>query len=283
MLIEKRQDKCIECTLCVRDCIMGVWRIVDGRTTPQKTELCNRCCHCVAVCPTEAIIHRGLDMQQITKVNRANLNPDVFHDVVVSRRSIRQFQDKPVPRELIERIIHLASFAPTASNDQNVGYTIITDKELLAQTARKIFDVANFFYNLSKTTIGRILMNLSGLSKNRYVRVMEYVQAKTMDEGRDFILHKAPVLILIHAPRRRPFASDNCNIAAATIVHYAHALGLGTCFIGMMALLLRFHFKLRKRLGVPAGRKVFAVLVMGYPAYLFTHTVSRKKPEVCWR
>jgi nitroreductase len=262
---------------------MGVWRIVDGRTTPQKTELCNRCCHCVAVCPTEAIIHRGLDMQQITKVNRANLNPDVFHDVVVSRRSIRQFQDKPVPRELIERIIHLASFAPTASNDQNVGYTIITDKELLAQTARKIFDVANFFYNLSKTTIGRILMNLSGLSKNRYVRVMEYVQAKTMDEGRDFILHKAPVLILIHAPRRRPFASDNCNIAAATIVHYAHALGLGTCFIGMMALLLRFHFKLRKRLGVPAGRKVFAVLVMGYPAYLFTHTVSRKKPEVCWR
>lgn len=282
MLIEKRQDKCIECMLCARDCVMGIWRVIDGRTVPQKTELCNLCSHCVAVCPTEAIIHHGLDMRQITKVNKTSFHPDVFRDVVVSRRSVRQFKDQPVPREIIERIIDLASFAPTASNEQNVGYTVITDKELLEKTAKKIFGTANFFYNLSQTAIGRVFLRISGLSENRYVRVMEYVQARTIEEGRDFILHNAPVLILIHAPQRRPFASDNCNIAATAMVHYAHVLGLGTCFIGLITLLLKFNFQLRKRLGVPSGRKICAALVLGYPAYLFTHTVSRKKPDVRW-
>lgn len=283
MLIEKRQDKCVECNLCARDCVMGVWRILDGHTRPQQVDLCNRCSHCVAVCPTGAIVHNGLDIQSIRKVNKTNLNPDVFRDIIISRRSVRQFVDKPVPRELIEKMIHLASFSPTASNEQNVGYTVITDKRLLEKTARNIFHWADRLYNFSQMGLVKIFMKFSGLSENRYIRVMEYVQEKTLNEGRDFILHNAPVLILIHAPCASPFASDNCNIAATTIVNHAHTLGLGTCFIGLMTLLLRFHYGLRKRLGVPSGRKVYAALVVGYPAYFFTNTVSRKKPEVNWQ
>jgi nitroreductase len=78
------------------------------------------------------------------------------------------------------------------------------------------------------------------------------------------------------------FASDNCNIAATTIINYAHALGLGTCFVGIMILALRFGGGLRKKLGVPKNRKVYAGLVMGYPAYRYANTVSRKKSEVQW-
>ena len=88
-------------------------------------------------------------------------------------------------------------------------------------------------------------------------------------------------MILIHAPKI-PFASENCNIAATTIINYAHALGLGTCFVGIMSMALRFSGGLRKKLGVPENRKVCAGLVMGYPAYRYANTVSRKKPEVQW-
>ncbi|MCX5848915.1 MAG: nitroreductase family protein [Deltaproteobacteria bacterium] len=282
MLIEKLEDKCSECMLCVRDCVMGVWRIVDGKSKPVDVDLCNRCSHCVAVCPCDAIRHDSLEMDQISGVNRKNLNPDVYRDIILSRRSVRQFKNEPVPRGVIEQIIDLARYAPTASNNQNVGYIVVTDKRLIEETAKNIFGFTSRLYNKTKKGIGRIFVNLTGLANNRYLKVMDYAQKQNAETGRDFILHNAPVLILIHAPKNARFVSDDCNIAATTIINYAHALGLGTCLIGFMIMALRYSGRLRKKLGVPKNRRVHACLVMGYPAYKYTNTVSRKKPEVQW-
>lgn len=282
MQIEKREDKCIECMLCVRDCVMGVWRIVDGKSRPVETELCNRCSHCIAICPCDAVIHDGLGQGDIAAVNRKNLRPDVYRDIIISRRSVRRFKNEPVPGAMIENIIDLARYAPSASNSQNVGYIIITDKRLIESTAAGLFRLGNRLYNATKKGIGRFFVNLTGLSKNRYLKVMDYVQEQNAQTGRDFVLHNAPVLILIHAPERQPFASDNCNIAAATMINYAHALGLGTCFVGILTLALRLNGRLRKKLGVPQKERVYAALVMGYPQHRYTNTVSRKNPEVKW-
>jgi nitroreductase/NAD-dependent dihydropyrimidine dehydrogenase PreA subunit len=282
MLIRKREDKCSECMLCVRDCVMGVWRDVDGKSQVVDVDLCNRCSHCIAVCPCDAIIHDGLKKEEITAVNRKNLNPDVYRDIILSRRSVRQFKNEPVPREIIEQILDVARYAPSASNSQNVGYIVITNKRLIEETAGNISGLASHLFNQTKKGIGRLFVNLTGLSKNRYLRVMNYVQEQNAQNGRDFILHDAPVLILIHAPKRTQFASDNCSIAATTIINYAHALGLGTCLTGLLTMFLRVSGNSRKKIGVPEGRRVYASLVMGYPAYRHTNTVSRKIPEVRW-
>jgi nitroreductase/NAD-dependent dihydropyrimidine dehydrogenase PreA subunit len=282
MRIEKREDKCSECMLCVRDCVMGVWRVVDGKSQVVDIDLCNRCSHCIAVCPCDAIIHDGLKKEEIAAVNRKNLNADVYRDIIISRRSIRQFKNEPVPQSIIDKILDLASYAPTASNDQNVGYIVVTDKRLIEETANYIFVFTSRLYNKTKKGIVRIITKLTGLADNRYLKIMDYVQKQNAETGRDFFLHNAPVMILIHAPKNARFTSDNCNIAATTIINYAHALGLGTCFIGLMVMALRFSCKLRKKLGVPENRRVYACLVMGYPAYKYANTVSRKKPEIQW-
>ncbi len=282
MRIEKREEKCSECMLCVRDCVMGVWRNIDGKSQVVDIDLCNRCSHCIAVCPCDAIVHDGLKKEEITSINRKNLSPEAYRDIITSRRSIRQFKNEPVPREIIQQVLDTARYAPTASNSQDVGYIVIMDKCLIEKTAAGIFDLASKLFNKTKGGIGRVLTELTGLSKNRYFRVMHYVQNQHAQNGRDFILHNAPVLILIHAPKRKPFACDDCNIAATTIINYAHTLGLGTCFMGLLTLVLKWRKKIRKEFRVPEGRRVYAALVMGYPAYRFTNTVSRKKPEVDW-
>jgi len=268
--------------LCVRDCVMGVWRNIDGKSQVVDIDLCNRCSHCIAVCPCDAIVHDGLKKDEITSINRKNIIPDAYRDIITSRRSIRQFKNEPVPREIIEQVLDTARYAPTASNSQDVGYIVIMDKRLIEKTAAGIFDLASNLFNKTKDGIGRVLAELTGLSKNRYLRVMHYVQNQHAQNGRDFILHDAPVLILIHAPKRKPFACDDCAIAATTIVNYAHTLGLGTCFMGLLILVLKWRKKIRKEFRVPEGRRVYAALVMGYPAYRFTNTVSRKKPDVDW-
>jgi nitroreductase/NAD-dependent dihydropyrimidine dehydrogenase PreA subunit len=282
MNIKRLEDKCNKCMLCVRDCVSGVWRIVDGVPAPVQPDLCNLCSHCIAVCPRDAIRHEGLNAAQTTKVNRKNLLPNVYRDIVMSRRSVRQFREREVPREVIEQVLSLARYAPTASNEQNVGYIVITDKKLIEKSAKAIFGFASRLYDRTKKGIVKLIVRSTGLAENRYIKAMDYAQKQTKEAGRDLILHNAPVLILIHAPKKTRFACDNCNIAAATIINYAHSLGLGTCFIGFLTVALRYSKKLRGRLGVPNDRKVHACLVMGYPSYQHAKTVSRKKPDVKW-
>lgn len=49
------------------------------------------------------------------------------------RRSIREYSDKPLPKEAIERIIDAARFAPTARNVQPWEFVVITDRGLLGK------------------------------------------------------------------------------------------------------------------------------------------------------
>jgi len=54
-------------------------------------------------------------------------------EAIHTRRSIRKYQDKPVPDELIQRILAAAMSAPSANNTQPWHFVVITDREVLAQ------------------------------------------------------------------------------------------------------------------------------------------------------
>ncbi|SFE40427.1 Nitroreductase [Sulfitobacter brevis] len=51
-------------------------------------------------------------------------------DAMASRRSIRGFQDKPVPKEIIEEIIALANRAPSSMNTQPWHFHVLTGAPL---------------------------------------------------------------------------------------------------------------------------------------------------------
>ncbi len=282
MMISRNADTCNKCLLCVRDCNSGVWRVINGIPTPVDEDLCNRCSHCIAICPRGAIRHEGLDGGQAARLNRKNIRPEAYRDIILGRRSIRHYRDREVPREVMEKVIDLARYAPTASNDQNVGYIIITNRKVLSEISKKIFGIANRFFELFDSGLGKMIKNSTGLKNHRYIRLLEYIRQEYAVSKRDYILYSAPALLLLYTPKKANFGCDNCNIAAATIINYAHSLGLGTCFIGFVTLALRFSKKMRALAGVPKGVRVHASLVMGYPALGFTNTVSRRKADVTW-
>ncbi|MGD0645704.1 MAG: nitroreductase family protein [Candidatus Bathyarchaeia archaeon] len=53
---------------------------------------------------------------------------DVF-EAVQERRSIRAYQDKPVPRDKLEKILEAARLAPSARNIEPWHFVVITDSE----------------------------------------------------------------------------------------------------------------------------------------------------------
>jgi len=51
--------------------------------------------------------------------------------LLVTRRSIREFTDDPVPDELLWKVLELSRFAPTSRNSQSYTYWVIRDRKLL--------------------------------------------------------------------------------------------------------------------------------------------------------
>ncbi|MFH1221389.1 MAG: nitroreductase family protein [Candidatus Eisenbacteria bacterium] len=56
------------------------------------------------------------------------------------RRSVRVYEDKPVPRQTIEQIIDAARLAPTANNIQPWEFVVVTDKT----TRKRIADLTDY-------------------------------------------------------------------------------------------------------------------------------------------
>jgi nitroreductase len=57
-------------------------------------------------------------------------------DAITARRNVREFDDRPVPRELLERILEAGRRAPSARNWQPWDFVVVTDREQLRELAK---------------------------------------------------------------------------------------------------------------------------------------------------
>ena len=55
-------------------------------------------------------------------------------DAITARRNVRDFDDRPLPRELLERILEAGRRAPSAQNWQPWDFVVVTDREQLGSS-----------------------------------------------------------------------------------------------------------------------------------------------------
>ena len=280
------RKKCSNCGLCMKDCISGCLLLMDGRPAAVNPGWCSLCGHCVAICPKSAVEHSGLKGMPAREIDKENYNPQMYWNIVTTRRSIRRFKDKAVPEKIIEDILHLAAYSPTASNTRDVGYTVITDKDrirAIGQVIYKKFEKIMRFLKRPPASMFLAILNIFAPKKSigRYLDRQEFF-TEWVREGRDIITHGAPALILIHGPKRSRFARENSAIAACNITNYAHAKGLGTCYIGLINVALDLNGKLSQKFDIPKGRKIYIAVILGYPAHRYQNTAIRPDPVINW-
>lgn len=71
-------------------------------------------------------------------------------EILKKRRSIREYSDKAIAKETLEKIVDAARFSPTARNAQPWEFVIITEKA----TLKKIADLAENGRFLAQATAG---------------------------------------------------------------------------------------------------------------------------------
>ena len=156
-------EKCTQCGACIKECVPSVLVKVADETNPKGTvvkfedpyDSCSRCGHCLAVCPTEAITYSNVDpcfeFEELKKPQ--DVPYSTIKELVRSRRSIRQYKDKPVPKQEIEAVLEVMRYAPSASNEQNWKYIVLTDPEQIQTFSKKVTSVIEFTYKLVSNKI----------------------------------------------------------------------------------------------------------------------------------
>ena len=62
-----------------------------------------------------------------------------FYEVINKRRTIRQFDQEEIPKEVLERILNAGLKAPSAGNKKEWELVTITDKDIILDLAKFVF------------------------------------------------------------------------------------------------------------------------------------------------
>jgi len=151
---------------------------------------------------------------------------DIFQ-VVRDRRSIRKYKDMPVEQEKIEQILDTARLAPSWKNMQCWRFLVLTDAD-------------------------------------RRAKVLE---AFPEDNPGKKAIAMAPVVIVVCADPRESGVENGIEyyiadtaIAFEHLCLTAHALGLGTCWMGWYD-----EARIKASLGIPEAIRIVGITPLGYP------------------
>jgi nitroreductase len=158
---------------------------------------------------------------------------------ILGRRSVREYQDKPVPPGVVEKILKAGAMAPSAMGVHPCRFIVITDRKLIRGLSERV-----------KARMGALGVG------------MKFAERMKLKE--DVIFYDAPLLVLIVADKSE-WAPTDCALAAQNMFLQAYDLGLGSCFIGFMMHALGSDRETLRGLGITDSQELLCPLIFGYP------------------
>jgi nitroreductase len=206
---------------------------------------------------------------------------DELEALMASRRSIRRFEDRPLSRASLDRILNAAAMAPPGIPPSDVGVVVFHGRDRVqafAADACIAFQRVARFFNPMLLPLMRPLWGREGYEVMRgFVKPLLELLAEKRSAGEDWFTYNAPAALLFHyGPMAR--AAD-CHIAATFAMLAAESLGLGSCLLGTTEALNHVKF-FKPKYGIPPTNKTGLGLVLGYPAVTPAQGVARHLASV---
>ncbi len=175
-----------------------------------------------------------------------------FYQLIKNRRTVRDFSDRPVDREIIEQCILAAGTAPNGANKQPWHFAVISNPEIKAKIREAAEEEEREFYHRRAPEDWLADLHPFGT-----------------DEHKPF-LEKAPYLIGIFTQsyhltesgekEKHYYVKESVGIATGILITALHNAGLAT--LTHTPSPMGFLNEIMKR---PSHEKAFLLLVVGYP------------------
>ncbi len=181
---------------------------------------------------------------------------EAFRDSITRRRTVRDYSDKPVPRDIIEHAIMTAGTAPSGANQQPWSFAAISSPEIKRSIREAAEEEEKAFY--------------AGRAGNEWLDALSHLGT---DWEKPF-LTEAPWLIAIFAQRwgeekqadgsvqktKHYYVPESVGIATGFLIAALHQAGLAT--LTHTPSPMGF---LNQICGRPESEKAVILLVVGYP------------------
>jgi nitroreductase len=187
-------------------------------------------------------------------------------DVIKERRSTRAFLDKPVERETLERLLFLAAQAPSAINLQPWEFVVVSgmEKKRLSRLLVKRMRERNISCGpgANKPLPEHFVERQRGLLECILPTLPEDARFDEFINEGSCNFYGAPTAIIITLDKAFSSARlTDIGIAVGYLVLAGHAMGLGTCPIG---LITAFDDDIREQLNVSEEKQVVIGIGVGY-------------------
>ena len=176
-----------------------------------------------------------------------------FYAEMRRRRSVRDFSDRPIPREVIEDCLRAAGTAPSGANMQPWHFVVVSDPQVKRRIRQAAEEVEREFY-----------------ARRAPRQWLDALAPLGTDAGKPF-LEKAPYLIVVFVRRyeirpdgsklRHYYPTESAGIATGVLI-------TALCRAGLVSLPYTpspMGF-LRETLPCPEGARPMLILVTGLPA-----------------
>lgn len=197
-------------------------------------------------------------------------------EAVRMRKSIRGYNKEPVSKEVISKILNVATCAPSASNTQPWEFTVVAGKvldnirhgniEKLTSGTPPNPDIPRDIvyqgiYKQRQVELAVKIFKLMGITRNDKVKRAEWMQ-------RGFRFFDAPAAIIISIDKSLDETWTVFDIGAIsqTICIVALNYGLGTC-IDVQGVM--FPEIIRKYTDIPESKRIVISIAIGYPDWDF--------------
>lgn len=265
-LITIDKETCTKCATCTTQCDMIIGKEgVLPRQLPMTDEYCMRCGHCVAVCPTGSLKHA--DMPDPPKISKSlGVSFEQCAQLIKGRRSIRNYRDKDVPSEEIERILEVARYSPTGHNNQDVRWLVINDRAYVDKIRHIGWDWLRWVMK-NNPQMAQIFAGI----------------VQMLDRGKDKFLQGAPAVVLAYGDKNNPMCATDCAIALSYFDLAAQSAGLGCCWAGFFYMSAQSYPPMMEALKLPENTMPYGALMLGYPVYKYHQIPARKPADVVYR
>jgi len=284
---------CRQCGSCIDICPNRILQKNEsGKTSFQQDRLwmCFRCGHCMAICPTQSVQVPGLSYEvDFYPQPKPDGHADAhFFDLLASRRAVRSFIDKPVPHELLEKVVQAIQSAPPGFPPIKTEITVIEDSQKIRQALPMMIDLYAYLIKAMRNPIARQFVRKSA-GREKFITIEKHViplmenrMPDLLSGKEDTITRKAPALILFHADRNKENYVADIYIALTFGILAAHALGLGATAMDLIPPAVEKSKELRSFLKIPENNEVVASMILGYPKHHFQRGIRRELKSITW-
>ena len=178
-------------------------------------------------------------------------------EVINRRRSWRSYDERQVPKELVQQCIDAANEAPSGMNGQPWRFVVIQE----ASMRRRLFDAA---YPKWRKLYERLMSNPETA-----------VDAEKYGRMEDPVFYKAPTVIYVIGTR-----AIDCALACENMMIAAESLNLANCYI-VFGSMIKDDPEVMKTLNLGEKEEIYGPILLGYPKG--KPEIPEKKPaKIMW-